>query len=170
MFKSLSKILYIHLEEALLLPKQEDIIDSDSIPHVRNYIKLIEPDQINIISQTCITKKDNQGFWKNAVPFLQDTIGLDLKISKLINANDYISTISKYFKDKESHISDRTRLGLLNNKQLAFYMYAYTKYANKNLQVYYINRHIPTMSLFRENNTDIICLSNRYIPQYAVSK
>lgn len=170
MFKSLSKILYIHLEEALLLPKEEEIIDSDSIPHVRNYIKLIEPDQINIISQTCITKRDNEGFWNNAVPFLQNTIGLDLKISKLINANDYISTITKYFKDKETHISDRTRLGLLNNKQLAFYMYAYTKYSNKNLQVYYINRHIPTMSLFRENNTDIVCLSNRYVPQYMVSK
>jgi len=164
------KILYVHMEECLILPKEEEVIDSNSIFVVRNYIKNLEPSKINIISQTCINSRDINAFWKNAVPFIQNTIGLDLKISNLITGNEYLSTITKYFKNRNLHISDRTRMGLLEDRRLSFQMYADTKYKNKDAQIFYINRHILKMSLLREEQLDIVCLPNTYTPSYIAGK
>jgi hypothetical protein len=163
-------ILYIHLEECLLVPKQEEIVDSNSIFVVRNYIKLLQPYEVNIISQTCISNTDIKAFWKNAAPFIQNTVGLDLKISSLVSANDYISGITKYFKSRNLHISDRTRMGLLEDRKLSFFMYADTKYKNKRVNVFYINRNISKMSILREEELDIVCLPNKYIPSYIANK
>jgi hypothetical protein len=163
-------ILYVHLEECLLVPKQEEIIDSNSIFVVRSYLKLLQPSEVNVISQTCISSIDIKAFWKNAAPFVENTIGLDLKINCLVSANEYIGGITKYFKNRNLHISDRTRMGLLEDRRLSFFMYADTKYKHKQVSVFYINRNISKMSLLREDELDIVCLPNKYIPSYISHK
>ncbi len=162
MFTTPNKILYIHLEDTILEKGREDLLDNYAISNIRYHIKLIEPERINIISRTCITKKDTVAFWQNAAPVIINSLGMETKLYSLLNLPSQIESITRYMKTNNSYISDRSKMGILNNPELSFYMYAELKYNGKDTTVYYLNRNIQDMRLFRRGQTDIVCLPLKY--------